>query len=129
MRAVILAALLSGFFVFGCASVPQPVPTKERPCMWCALSCPGGWMNKNAKVCRGSMWFRDITVSGEYTRRGVDGTVLTDVWTSDKGDFDKRDVVRMTCSSYIRQRVQSRDASERGQHPGEVEPWNLPKTP
>lgn len=120
-RAVAVAAVGAAFLLSACASVPAPLPTKERPRTFCAVSCPGGWLSRNAKVCRGKRWFRDFLANGEYVRRGADGTVLTNVWTSEDGDFDKRDVVQMPCSSYIAQVISSRSPEQRGINPGEDE--------
>lgn len=120
MRRLILAALAAAFS-FSCVSATTNAPTKERPRLACVVSCPGGWLSQNARVCRGPRWFRDVVVSGEHVTRGADGGLLTNVYTTEEGDFDKRVVELQTCSSYIQQIVRARDVSERGQHPGEDE--------
>lgn len=60
-------------------------------------------------------------VKGEHTERGVDGTIVLDVWITDKGDYPKIDVELGTCHSYITRSISMRPASERGQHPGETD--------
>ena len=72
----------------------------------------------------------DVEIIGESVERNADGTLAYDMWiTKHHGDRDKSDVELVPCSSFIRSEVMRRRAEERGRHPGEQEPWDLPPTP
>ena len=62
---LILAALAAAFS-FACASSPLRHPTPDHRIAGCFLSCPSGrWFSRANHICSGSMYFLDLTISGE----------------------------------------------------------------
>lgn len=117
-----------------CASIPKPVPSPTRPVNACYISCASGYVFRQQHICRGDRRrFLDVRLIGEHVRRGVDGTVITAVWTACTGqlkpdgscyeetDFDKRDIIFMRCDEFRRQHCQRMDV-DCGHHPGEPDP-------
>lgn len=108
--------------LLGCTSVPLPAPTQAHPVAMCAISCTQGFLFRPQHICRGgSRLFADFLARGEKTTRSIDGTVVTDVWISESGDYAKADVERGLCSQVIAAIIRNRDPEMRGMHPGEDE--------
>lgn len=121
----VLAAIVAALF-FACAA-SAPVPTREKPALGCAISCKNGWLSRPQKLCRGTRWFQDVVIVGEYVTRGADGSILQNLWVTKSGDFPKDEVEFGSCSSVISRIVQMREPESRGRHPGERFPWDPPK--
>jgi hypothetical protein len=125
IRGAVCALLLTG-----CAGWQglQFEPSEKNPTNFCAIFCPGsGFISPIQLICRADKrQMADIRVTGRRTERNVDGTVKSDVWITKEGDYPVNRVARMSCSSFIRAAVASRATEERGKHPGEPEPWELP---
>lgn len=95
----------------------------------CVISCPAGWMFRPQHVCRGGKrLFQDALAKDRQVRRGVDGTVLSDTWVTDNGDYAAMDVEKGSCSTVIARIISSRAIEDRGQHPGE-DPQGNPEPP
>lgn len=117
--AVIMIAMVAALFT-GCASQALLKPTPQHPLNACYLSCPDGYSFRRQHMCKaGRRWFEDIQLIGENIVRGIDGAIVSAVWITQTGDYDKQDVEIGRCQDVIRQIVDSRAIQERGQHPGE----------
>lgn len=120
--------LLGAVLLAACASA-TPVPTRAHPVPGCVVSCPDGYAFAGSDTCRGGRrWFTDVMVVGRYTNRGVDGSRITDVYTTLEGDFPVSQTKLCSCHSLIRSFLDARDASKVGVHPGEDE-FGEPKEP
>jgi len=78
-----LLASLALAFLVSCGTVLPPHPTPEHPSLMCLITCPNGVMFAQQHICKGgTRWFEDLVVTGEQTSRGVDGGILSDMWTT-----------------------------------------------
>lgn len=118
--------------MLGCSTTRQEIhPTIESPISACHISAPGGWMFQPQHKAKGKRLFEDIRLIGEYVVRGADGERLVNDWVvcvgqwrpdgycSEHETIDKQDVEIGTCSTVIRNIIQSRAVEERGIVPGE----------
>lgn len=96
-----------------CTTVREIHPTKEHPVAACAVSCPYGFALRQQHKCRSDRrWFHDVLLTGEYTSRGVDGTISIDTWEAIDGDYDKRDIIIGTCEMF-KTRIGMSEAEQR----------------
>lgn len=118
MDRAILAAI-SAALLFQCASV-APKPSVKRPVNGCVVSCPFGFSFQRQHLCRGgTRQFTDVKVTERRTTRESDGTIKTDIYITNLGDFGVIDVILTVCEDVIRSIVLGRSIEQRGLHPGE----------
>lgn len=127
MRRLRIAAVVGCILVTSCAGLGRPRDPK-LPSSGCVVSCPSGFLLRLQHICAGGRrWFRDVKVYARHTTRGIDGTVVNDVFITDEGDFDVRDVELKPCRWMIKDDCSA--ARDRcGSHPGESLPWQPPPT-
>lgn len=145
LAVVVLCVVLSS-----CASAPKPpdIPTVDHHVAACVASCygskhlpdalgedDGGWIMREQRVCRapGRLTFEDGFIVGEALDswlicRDFDISDRTNIRCTLAESHPKRDVHRMSCDTWVRERVASRSTSERGIHPGE-DPYGKPNPP
>lgn len=120
-----MKAALLFLFVAGCAGGITLQPSEAHPLAACRISCPYGWLAQPGPQhrCRGDKrWLDDVLITGRATTRGIDGTVLTDVWITKQGDYPVNEVEMMTCEEVKRRVFAALPPDQRGVHPGEPDP-------
>ena len=118
MRRSAFAAFIAAF-CFSCASAVI-APSKDHPVNVCRITCASGrWLSRTQHLCVGNTFFEDGRATGRVTSRNVDGTVNTDVYTTENGDFPVEDTPTGTCRAVIALRCSA--SNNCSSHPGEVD--------